>query len=60
MLIAKNRSFRIQDPLWERAMAIAHWRGETLSGVLVAAIRRYVRRYDREFTAATGQDPFTP
>lgn len=38
------RAFRIPDELWADAAATAARRGETLTGVVVAALRRYVAR----------------
>jgi len=41
------RNFRCEDDLWERAIEIARARGERdgLSGVLRAALLRYVKKY---------------
>jgi predicted transcriptional regulator len=39
----RGRSVRVPDDLWEAARAIADSRGETVSGVMVASLRRYVR-----------------
>lgn len=37
------RSVRVPDPLWEAAKVRAAERGETVTDVLVRALRRYVR-----------------
>lgn len=41
------RSFRIPDELWEAAKSKAAARGEDLSTVVRAALRRYVKRNDK-------------
>ena len=38
------RSVRVPDDLWVAAMAAAHERGETVTDVIVRALRGYVRR----------------
>lgn len=38
------RSVRVPDALWNAAKAIAERRGETLTEVIIEALRRYVRR----------------
>lgn len=38
-----KHTVRADDDLWQAALAIATERGETVSGVLVGALRRYVR-----------------
>jgi len=38
------RNIRVDDGLWLEAKRIAQARGETLTGVIVAALRRYVQR----------------
>ncbi|MDP9222280.1 MAG: hypothetical protein M3P18_00200 [Actinomycetota bacterium] len=40
-----GRNIRIPDDLWQRALAIARARNETLSGVLRRALERYVKRH---------------
>lgn len=39
------RNVRIADGLWADALAISRARGETLSGVIRAALTRYVARH---------------
>jgi hypothetical protein len=36
---------RVPDELWRAALRVAHDRGETLTDVIVRALRRYVRDY---------------
>ncbi len=43
----KNRNLRVDD-LWDRALVIAHQRGETLAGVIRAALVRYVKRHEKD------------
>jgi predicted transcriptional regulator len=43
----KNRNLRVDD-LWDRALVIAHARGETLSAVIRAALVRYVKRHEKD------------
>jgi hypothetical protein len=43
----KNRNIRVDD-LWDRALAVAHRRGETLSQVIRAALVRYVKRHEKD------------
>jgi len=38
------RSVRVPDELWRAAQVAAETRGETVTDVIVAALRRYVRR----------------
>lgn len=40
------RSVRVDDNLWWRARAVADARGDTLSGIIRAALLRYVRRHE--------------
>lgn len=42
-----TRSVRI-GPVWEDAMAISRYRGETLHKVITRALENYVRRHRRE------------
>lgn len=37
------RSFRVEDELWEKAKVRAAERGETVTDVLIRALKRYVR-----------------
>lgn len=39
------RAVRVEDELWDAALAIAAERGEALSDVMRDALRRYVKRY---------------
>lgn len=41
--IARARSIKVRDPLWDAAMAKADERGEVLSEVIRAALERYVK-----------------
>jgi predicted transcriptional regulator len=43
----RRRAFQVHDDLWDRALAIAHRRGETLSQVIRAALVRYVKRHEK-------------
>jgi hypothetical protein len=43
----RNRNVRV-DELWDRALAVAHRRGETLSQVIRAALVRYVKRHEKD------------
>lgn len=38
-----RRSFRIPDDLWDAARAKAKERGETVTDVVIRALKRYVR-----------------
>jgi predicted transcriptional regulator len=42
------RNIRIAPDLWDRALAVAHRRGETLSQVIRAALVRYVKRHEKD------------
>lgn len=44
------RNIRVEADLWERAKAVAEARGESLSDVLRAALRRYVQRHEAGIT----------
>jgi hypothetical protein len=39
---------RITTDLWDRALAVARARGETLSAVIRAALERYVKRHEKD------------
>lgn len=39
----KTRSVRVPDDLWEAALARAEERGETVTDVILRALKRYVR-----------------
>jgi len=39
----KTRSIRIDDELWEASQTLAAERGESVTAVIVGALRRYVR-----------------
>lgn len=43
-----NRAFRCEDETWEKAVAIAAARGETVTAVLVARLERYVKAHGAE------------
>lgn len=36
---------RIPDEIWEEALRIAHDRGETVTDVVIRALRRYIRQF---------------
>lgn len=40
-----NRTMRIPDEVWQEAQRIAADRGETVTDVVVRALRRYVRQF---------------
>lgn len=42
------RNIRIDDDLWRAARQVAQDRGETLSEVIRAALRRYIARHTRK------------
>jgi hypothetical protein len=42
-----KHTIRIPDPVWLPAKEIADRRGETLTDVIEAALRRYVQRHQR-------------
>lgn len=46
--VARMRSFRSVDSVWHPAKAAAEGRGDNLSDVLNAALRRYIARARRE------------
>jgi hypothetical protein len=39
------RNIRIRDEVWKPALDLAHERGETLTSVIEAALRRYIARH---------------
>lgn len=39
------RQVRVEDALWKSAHKIARQRGETVSGIVRAALARYVKRH---------------
>ncbi len=41
-----NRTVRIPDELWEAVKKKASDRGETITDVVIRALKRYVRDYD--------------
>lgn len=43
--VTKSRNVRIPDHVWDEAKAIAEKRGETLTAVIDAALRRYISRH---------------
>jgi hypothetical protein len=43
----KNRNLRVDD-LWDRALVIAHARGETLAAEIRAFLVRYVKRHEKD------------
>lgn len=51
----KGRNFRVPDDLYADAKAVAAVRGETLTDVITAALRRYVRR-NAGLSAPTAKD----
>jgi hypothetical protein len=42
------RNVRVEGDLWDRALAVARARGETLSAVIRAALVRYVKRHEKD------------
>jgi hypothetical protein len=44
-MATKNRAFRCEDETWEQAVAIAAARGETVTDLLVARLKRYVKAH---------------
>jgi predicted transcriptional regulator len=40
-----NRTVRVPDEVWEAAQRIAADRGETVTDVIMRALRRYVREF---------------
>jgi predicted transcriptional regulator len=40
-----TRTVRVDDELWDRALALAEQRGESLSDVMRLALSDYVERY---------------
>jgi hypothetical protein len=43
----KNRNLRVDD-LWDRCLAIAHQRGETLAAEIRAFLVRYEKRHKKD------------
>lgn len=41
-----NRTIRVPDEVWEPAVRLAHDRGETITEVIINALRRYLREHD--------------
>lgn len=41
------RSVRVADDLWKDAQRVAKSRGESVTEVIVQALTRYVKRYDK-------------
>lgn len=39
-----HRTIRVEDELWEAAVALAKERGESVSEILRAALKRYVKK----------------
>jgi hypothetical protein len=46
--VKKVQAFACEPDLWKRAMEIAKTRGESLSGILQRALRRYVKKHGGE------------
>jgi predicted HicB family RNase H-like nuclease len=46
----KNKTLRIPDEVWVQAIAAAAARGETLTKVVTAALRRYIKQHTRDLT----------
>jgi hypothetical protein len=42
----RRRAFQVHDDLWDRALAVAHRRGETLSAEIRKFLVRYVKRHE--------------
>ena len=62
MTAIKPRTFRTSDELWQQVLETTERRGETASGVIVAALTRYVRRHAgkepvEQSTHTHGPDP---
>lgn len=43
-----HRTVRVPDEVWEEAKRIAEDRGETVTDVVLRALRRYVREFGEE------------
>jgi hypothetical protein len=41
-----GKNIRIPDELWNRALAVAHSRGESLSAQIRGFLTRYVKRHE--------------
>jgi predicted transcriptional regulator len=52
-----GRSVRVPDELWEAVQEIAADREETVTDVILRALRRYVRLYGEESAAADRPRP---
>jgi predicted transcriptional regulator len=52
-----GRNVRVPDELWEAAQEIACDRDETVTDVILRALRRYVRLYGEESAAADPPPP---
>ena len=39
-----HRTIRVEDELWDAAVAVAKERGESVSEILRAALKRYVKK----------------
>jgi predicted transcriptional regulator len=52
-----GRSVRVPDELWEAVQEIAADREETVTDVILRALRRYVRLYGEESAAADRPHP---
>jgi hypothetical protein len=38
-----KRSVRVPEELWRAVLEKAHWRGETVTDVIIRALKRYLR-----------------
>ena len=44
----KQRNFRAEDELWDKAQEVAKERGDNLSDVIRAALWQYIENYTKE------------
>lgn len=55
-----RKTFRYPNDRWDRAILIAQWLGEKsgVSGIIAAAVDKFIRKHDANFCAANPQ--YTP
>lgn len=53
------RNIRVADDLWKAAQAVATTRGESLSAVIIAALKRYVRRHQAPAVTHPAEETIT-
>lgn len=51
-----TRTARIEDELWDPALAIAEERGDSLSEMWRVALKRYVKKHTAAASQADGRD----